>query len=87
MLGRFSACAPALAALLLSASAAAAQPDAAPDFREGDIIGFDQLEKLRPFLPEKVWDNRDFFFYEGMQLADRAGRRYDYSPNDQNQPR
>jgi hypothetical protein len=80
MLGRLLACAPALAALLVSASVPAAQPDAAPGFREGDVIGFDQLEKLRPFLPEEIWDNRNFFFYEGMQL-EVGPTQHDYSPS------
>jgi hypothetical protein len=80
MLGRLLACAPALAALLVSASVPAAQPDAAPGFREGDVIGFDQLEKLRPFLPEEIWDNHNFFFYEGMQL-EVGPTQHDYSPS------
>jgi hypothetical protein len=51
----------------------------APAFREGDIIGFDDIDVLRPFLPEPFWDNRDFFFYEGMQL-EIGPFQYDYSP-------
>ncbi|MDB4433500.1 DUF1329 domain-containing protein [bacterium] len=39
-----------------------------PTFQEGDIIDIDQVDKLRPFLPAAFWDNRDFFFYEGMKL-------------------
>jgi hypothetical protein len=39
-----------------------------PSFKPGDVISFDQLDKLRPFLPEAFWNNRDFFFYEGMKL-------------------
>jgi hypothetical protein len=39
-----------------------------PAFAEGDVIGFEQVEKLRPYLPKEVWNNRDFFFYEGMKL-------------------
>ena len=37
-------------------------------FQEGDVLGFDDIPKLRDFLPEEFWVNRDFFFYEGMQL-------------------
>jgi hypothetical protein len=37
-------------------------------FKEGDTISFDQLEKLKDFLPPEFWANREFFFYEGMQL-------------------
>ena len=40
----------------------------APTFEEGDTITMENLEALRPFLPAEVWANRDFFFYEGMQL-------------------
>ncbi|MCH2171442.1 DUF1329 domain-containing protein [Myxococcota bacterium] len=41
----------------------------------------DDISKLKPFLPEQVWDNRDFFFYEGMQL-EIGPTMYDYSPAD-----
>ncbi len=37
-------------------------------FKEGDTISFDQVEKLKDFLPPEFWTNREFFFYEGMQL-------------------
>ncbi len=37
-------------------------------FKEGDTITFDQIEKLKDFLPPEFWTNREFFFYEGMQL-------------------
>jgi len=55
---------------------------AAPaQFQEGDILTLQQVEKLRPFLPEEFWDNRDFFFYEGMQLEIGPTMR-DYSPSE-----
>ena len=53
-----------------------------PSFQEGDILGFDDTGKLRPFLPEPFWDNRDFFFYEGMHLEIGPTQR-DYSPSEQ----
>ncbi|MCP5070626.1 MAG: DUF1329 domain-containing protein, partial [bacterium] len=56
---------------LFFVSAASAQEDAGgagPTFSEGDVIDFEQLEAIRPFLPEEFWSNRDFFFYPGMQL-------------------
>jgi hypothetical protein len=40
----------------------------APTFKEGDVISFDNVESLKPFLPPEFWANRDFFFYEGMKL-------------------
>jgi len=72
-----------LAVLLLApAGAALAQEDVAPgapSFQEGDTIPFDRIEALRPFLPPEFWANRDFFFYEGMQLRIGPFHR-DYSP-------
>jgi hypothetical protein len=63
----------ALLALILSAlaSPALAQEDVAPGaptFKEGDTITFDKVESLKAYLPPEFWSNRDFFFYEGMQL-------------------
>ena len=71
----------ALAVLLLVAMPAIAQEDtdATPSFNEGDIITIDQIDKLKAFLPPEFWANRDFFFYEGMQLE--IGPSFaDYSP-------
>ena len=47
-----------------------AAEDAAPGFpfKEGAIVTFDELEKLREYLPPEFWKQREFFFYEGMQL-------------------
>jgi hypothetical protein len=50
-----------------------------PTFKEGDVITSDTVDKLRPFLPAEFWDNRDFFFYEGMKLTIGPTQR-DYSP-------
>ncbi len=72
----------ALAAALFAMPAVAEQSDAGgavPAFQEGDIISLDNIDKLRPFLPEQFWDNRDFFFYEGMQL-EIGPSDYDYEP-------
>jgi hypothetical protein len=74
----------AAAATLCFGSSALAQEDAgaeAPSFKEGDVITFEQLDALRRYLPDEFWNNRDFFFYEGMQLE--IGPFYrDYSPPD-----
>ena len=70
------------AALALAAGPALAQEDVAPGaptFKEGDIISNDSVEKLKPFLPAEFWSNRDFFFYEGMQLEIGPSFK-DYSP-------
>jgi len=69
-------------ALLLSTAPAAAQQDAGsggPAFKEGDIITFDNIDTIRDYLPPEFWTNRDFFFYEGMQLKIGPFQR-DYSP-------
>jgi hypothetical protein len=60
-----------LIALALAAPAAAQQEDASPGgpaFKEGDIITLDKIDSLKPYLPAEFWTNREFFFYEGMQL-------------------
>ena len=73
----------ACALVLLGAPLAApAQEDAgaaAPAFREGDVIGFDRIDSLRAFLPAEFWSNRDFFFFEGMELEIGPFHR-DYAP-------
>ncbi len=56
-------------ALLLSAAPAFTQEDAGgagPTFQEGDVITFERVDALRRYLPDEFWNNRDFFFYEGM---------------------
>jgi len=72
-----------VAAVLLSGGARA-QEDATsvgPPFQEGDVLGYEQLDQLKRYLPEEFWNNRDFFFYEGMQL-EIGPAHYDYSPAD-----
>jgi len=52
-----------------------------PAFHAGDTIGFSQVGRLEPFVPRAFWENRDFFFYEGMRLE--IGPPFaDYSPAD-----
>ncbi len=72
-----------LTALLASTPAATQEAEDAgavvPTFQEGDTLSFDEVNKLKPFLPEQFWDNRDFFFYEGMQL-EIGPTMADYSP-------
>jgi hypothetical protein len=59
--------------------ALAAEDAGAPSFASGDVIGFDRVDALERWLPKEFWDNRDFFFYEGMQL--RIGALHaDYAP-------
>jgi hypothetical protein len=43
--------------------------DATPArIREGAILGFQDVLRLRSLLPSEIWRNRDAFFHEGMQL-------------------
>ena len=70
-----------LAAPALAQDAQDAGVSPVPQFAEGDVISMDQVDKLRPFLPEQFWDNRDFFFYEGMRL-EIGPTQADYSPAD-----
>ena len=68
--------------ILALVSPALAQEDVAPGaptFKEGDTITFDKVDSLKLFLPPEFWANRDFFFYEGMQLQVGPSFR-DYSP-------
>ena len=72
-----------LLALVLPAAPARAQEDApgAPPFKEGDVLGFEQLESLKRYLPAEFWANREFFFYEGMKLEiGPAFRDYSEAP-------
>jgi hypothetical protein len=39
-----------------------------PPFEEGDIIDFASVEKLESYVPPEFWKNREYFFYEGMQM-------------------
>jgi hypothetical protein len=72
------------AALLFTAAPALSQEDAGgagPTFQEGDVITFERIDALRRYLPDEFWNNRDFFFYEGMQLEVGPFFR-DYSQSD-----
>jgi hypothetical protein len=72
----------AVVTLVFMAAPSLAQEDVspgAPSFSEGDVLDFNSIDKLKPFLPPEFWANRDFFFYEGMQLEIGPSFR-DYSP-------
>ena len=56
-----------------------AQDVSGPALKTGDVITYDKLDSLQRYVPKEFWDNRDFFFYEGMQL--RIGEpNADYTP-------
>jgi hypothetical protein len=48
---------------LLAADAGPSSP-----FKEGDLITFEDVDKLKDYLPEELWRNREFFFHEGMKI-------------------
>jgi hypothetical protein len=61
-----------LASILPGAAfAASAVEDAAPPlpFAPGDTIEFSDLDRLRDYIPEPFWENREYYFFEGMTLA------------------
>ena len=46
-----------------------AAEDAAPvTFQTGDVISLERLEAIKRVLPPAIWEQRDKFFFEGMQL-------------------
>jgi len=54
--------------------------DAAPTLlREGMLLRYDDVLKLRSLIPVEVWRNRNIFFFEGMQmLIGPCHRRYPF---------
>ena len=60
--------------LVLGSLPVAAQEVTAEDvgpgvpFDEGDVLSFEQLDRLKDYLPPEFWKNREYFFYEGMEL-------------------
>ncbi len=69
-----------LVASLLPA-ALLAQDVSGPALKSGDVISFEKIDSLERYLPKEFWDNRDFFFYEGMQMRIGAVQA-DYTPAD-----
>jgi hypothetical protein len=61
-------------ALCVVALPAPAQEPTAEDvvpgipFKEGEVLSFEHLDKLKDYLPPAFWKNREYFFYEGMEL-------------------
>ena len=64
-----------LAVLLASGPAAA---DAFP-FSPGDVVRFEDVERLQPWLPKPFWAHRSLYFYDGMEMEIGPVQR-DYSP-------
>ena len=82
-------CACALLGSLVFARAASAGDSVEPfedvvpgyPFQEGDVLSYQELDKLRGYLPEPFWANREYFFYEGMTLTVGPFKQ-DFSAND-----
>ncbi len=70
-----------LVSTLLLSGASFAQDVSGPALKTGDVISFDKIDSLERYLPKEFWDNRDFFFYEGMQMRIGAVQA-DYTPAD-----
>jgi hypothetical protein len=56
----------------------ASSQDALPGFpfKDGDRVTYDQIEKLKDYLPPAFWENREYFFYEGMEIQIGGQREY-----------
>lgn len=50
------------------AGSAASEDAGSAPLREGMRIGAGDLPKLRALIPDEVWQHREIFFHEGMQL-------------------
>ncbi len=50
------------------AEGARAEDVVPPEFRIGERVPVEQLERLRNYLPPEVWNLREVFFYEGMLM-------------------
>jgi hypothetical protein len=49
-----------------------------PTFKPGQVLGMDEIDLLKGYIPGPFWDNRDFFFFEGMTLE--IGKLYKAYP-------
>jgi hypothetical protein len=61
----------------LTEDAAPAQ-DAAPGFpfKEGEVVTYDHIDKIKDYVPPEFWQNREYFFHEGMEIQVGAIREY-----------
>jgi hypothetical protein len=59
-----------LATAASAASAVEPRDDAIPShpFEEGQTLQFEDLPKIQSYIPEPFWENREYFFHEGMKL-------------------
>ncbi len=57
------------------------QDQGGPQLEVGQRLGLDDLLRLRSLLPEEIWDHREVFFFEGMNMELGACHRR-YPPSD-----
>jgi hypothetical protein len=62
----------ALSALLFVSGASAQETaeDVIPGlpFKEGDVLHYEEIDKLKDYLPPEFWKHREYFFFEGMEM-------------------
>jgi hypothetical protein len=68
-----------LVCAVIAAAGVASAEEAAFPFSEGDVVGEAEVEKLRPWLPDRFWEHRRHYFFPGMQMQIGPAQR-DYSP-------
>jgi hypothetical protein len=66
-------------ALIALASGGARAEEPSFPFSDGEEVGFDQSEALRPWLPDAFWEHRRHYFHAGMRMRIGPTQR-DYSP-------
>lgn len=66
-------------ALGIAPTASADSDDGVFPFSEGDVVGEDEVERLRPWLPDRFWEHRRHYFHPGMTMRIGPVQR-DYSP-------
>ena len=57
-----------LPALALAQDTTTEDAIAGVPFEEGNVVTFDDVDKLKDYLPPEFWENREYFFYEGMAV-------------------
>ena len=74
---RFAACLLTIALPLAAFAQETATEDVVPGlpFKEGDVLTFAEVDKLKDYLPPQFWEHREYFLYEGMELEIGPAKR------------
>ena len=48
----------------------------AQDLKPGKTINYEDVGKLQGFMPEEMWEHRNYFFFPGMKLELTKTRNY-----------